>query len=118
MKKFYVASVIVSMVILFSYCKTTKKATASANTSTKITYDENIKLFISASCSPCHIPAKAGNKKPLDTYESVKTEVNDIIHRIELNPADRGFMPSKHDKLSDSTIAIIKKWKEDGLPEK
>jgi hypothetical protein len=36
-----------------------------------------------------------------------------------LNPGERGFMPFKKTaKLSDSTIAVFKQWKEDGLGEK
>jgi hypothetical protein len=68
-------------------------------------------------CSPCHIPAKGGNKKAYDNYGNVKNDIDDIIRRISLNPGDRGFMPFKHAKLSDSTIAVFVKWKADGLAE-
>ena len=70
-----------------------------------------------ATCAPCHIPAQGGNKKALDTYAGVKDNIDDIIRRIELNPGDMGFMPFKHPKLPDSTIAMIKQWKTDGMPE-
>jgi hypothetical protein len=66
-------------------------------------------------CSPCHIPSKGGNKKALDNYEAAKAEIDDIIRRIELNPGDRGFMPSRRSKLNDSTITAFKQWKAAGL---
>ena len=41
-----------------------------------------------------------------------------MIRRIELNPTDKGFMPfRKTEKLSDSTIAVFKQWKADGMLE-
>ncbi len=114
MKKFYVASVIVTMVVAFSYCKTAKNAAKPVI----YTYEANVKPMVLNSCTPCHIPGKGGNKKPLDNYESAKASIDDVVHRIELNPADKGFMPMKHDKLSDSAVAVFKKWKVDGLLEK
>ncbi|MES1218310.1 MAG: hypothetical protein ABUT20_22580, partial [Bacteroidota bacterium] len=69
-------------------------------------------------CSPCHIPAKGGNKKPYDNYANVSKDIDAMIQRIQLNPTDKGFMPFKGKKLSDSTIAIFQKWKADGLLEK
>lgn len=120
MKKFYVASIIVSMVVLFSYCKSSKKAAGAAPASSegKITFEGNIKPIMGASCAPCHIPAKGGNKKPFDNFESTKSGADDIIRRIQMNPTDHGFMPMRNPKLSDADIATIKKWKEDGLLEK
>ena len=112
MKKYYVPLLLVLTSVVFSYCHSSKKATAAIP---KLTYQNNIETIIAANCSPCHIPAKGGNKKPLDTYASVQENIDDIVHRIELNPADKGFMPFKKPKLSDSTIAVFKQWKTDGL---
>lgn len=84
----------------------------------KIKYETQLLETIAANCSPCHFPSKGGNKKPLDNYASVKTNIDEIIKRIVLNPSDKGFMPFKKAKLSDSTIAIFKKWVNDGLIEK
>ena len=41
-----------------------------------------------------------------------------FLKSIQLNPGEKGFMPFKHPKLSDSTINVFVKWKEDGLLEK
>lgn len=99
---------------MFSYCSSSKKAAKAA----VVTYDAGVMAVISEKCTPCHIPDKGGRVKPLNTYDTVRANIDDIIRRISLNPGEKGFMPFKHDKLSDSTIAVFKQWKEDGLREK
>lgn len=116
MKKYFIAASVIAVAIFFSNCHGSRKA-ASAKPPA-LSYEANIKTIIATDCSPCHIPAKRGNKKPFDTYDNAKAEIDEIIRRIEMNPADRGFMPFKHPRLSDSTIAVFKKWKDDGLMEK
>lgn len=83
----------------------------------KTTYTANVQQLVIANCSPCHIPPN-NRKKPYDTYAALKGDIDDIISRIEKNPDDRGFMPFKHAKLSDSVINVFVKWKADGLLEK
>jgi hypothetical protein len=116
MKKLVVFTVIASIVVVFSYCSSTKKAAAPVVH--KVTYETDIKPLIVGKCAPCHIPASGGNKKALDTYEANKAEIDDMVRRVELSPTERGFMPFKKPKLSDSTIAVFKQWKADGLLEK
>ncbi len=116
MKKLYVSAVIIMMAVFFSYCHSAKKAAAAAPAA--ITYETHIAPIIQNSCAPCHIPAKGGNKEALDTYAGVSKEIDGILHRIKLNPTDRGFMPMRHDKLNDTTIALIQKWKDGGMVEK
>jgi len=113
MKKYYLPLFLVMTSLVFSYCHSSKKI--SKEPVAKLTYQTNIQTLIAANCSPCHIPSKGGNKKPLDTYAAAQENIDDMIRRIELNPADRGFMPFKHAKLSDSTIAVFRQWKTDGL---
>jgi hypothetical protein len=112
MKKFFLATGIVTMITVFS-CNTAKKITGEP----KLTYSNNVSAMITTHCTPCHIPAKGGNKKAYDNYANVKTDIDEIIRRINLNPGDRGFMPFKHPKLSDSVIAVFTKWKADGMIE-
>ncbi len=117
MKKLFVLTTIVAIVFVFANCNPSKKAAATVVP--KSTYETNLQTVIMANCVPCHIPAKGGNKKPYDNYANVKTDIDEIIRRIELNPTDRGFMPfRKTAKLSDSTIAVFKQWRDDGLLEK
>lgn len=115
MKKIFVVSSVVISAFILSNCSASKKASSSA---TKSTFENNVSMVIMSHCSPCHIPAKGGNKKPFDNFASVKENIDDIIRRIELNPGERGFMPFKKAKLNDSTIAVFKQWKEDGMLEK
>jgi len=115
MKKITVLASAIFASILFINCHSTKQATASAPAS--YTYEGNVKAVVSQSCSPCHISGK-GNKKPYDNFANVNSDIDEIIRRIDLNPGDKGFMPFKHPKLPDSTIAVFKKWRDDGRLEK
>jgi hypothetical protein len=106
----------IATTVLLYNCSGSKKATASAPPPS--TYETQLKTVIQGNCTPCHIPAKGGNKKPYDNFANVKSDIDEILRRIQLNPGEKGFMPFKKAKLSDSTIAVFKKWKEDGLMEK
>lgn len=102
----------------FQYCSTSKKTTVATTPEVKsISYISNVQELITAHCSPCHIPPN-GNKEPLNSYATAKNNIDGIISRINLNPGDRGFMPFKHPKLSESEINIFVKWKADGLLDK
>lgn len=117
MKKYFALTAVVAAAIVFSNCNPGKKIADVPPP--KSTYETDLSVVIMNNCVPCHIPAKGGRKKPYDTYASVKTDIDEMIRRIELNPTDRGFMPFKGTaKLPDSTIAAFKKWRNDGLLEK
>jgi len=105
----------IGMAVFFQYCSSTKKSTEAPKPA--LIYINNIQPTILANCTPCHIPPR-GNKLSLDTYAAARANIDDMITRINLTPDTRGFMPFKHDKLSDSVINIFVKWKADGLLEK
>ena len=113
MKKIIILAILFLSVFTFSRCHSSKKI--AKGSVVKFTYENNLQTLIGENCTPCHFPLKGGNKKALDNYDSVKANIDDMIRRISLNPTDRGFMPFKHPKLSDSTIAVFKKWRDDGL---
>lgn len=117
MKKYFVLAATCYAAFLLSNCGPSKKATAASETP-KVTYEANMTPVIMNNCSPCHIPSKGGNKRAYDNLANVKSDIDEMIRRIELNPGDRGFMPFKRAKLSDSTIAVFKQWKADGMLEK
>jgi uncharacterized membrane protein len=117
MKKYYVLSLLIMTSIFFSYCHSSKKAMAN-KVAPKLNYETNVQMLVATKCTPCHFPAKGGNKKPLDTYAAVQENIDDILRRIQLNPTDRGFMPFKNAKLSDSAIAVFTQWKADGMLQK
>ena len=124
MKKFSIF-LMVAVVGFFQYCSSSKKTSTNTSTTTttpvpthaSLTYMTNIQSTLIANCSPCHFPPR-GNKTALDTYASAKENIGDIISRIKMNPEERGFMPFKHSKLSDSVINVFVQWKADGLMEK
>lgn len=126
MKKIYLTLLVAGAVTVFTYCSSTKNTTAStapAKTETKpvvkkVSYQDNVMGIVQANCAPCHFPDKGGNKKPLDTYAGVSAQADEILRRIQLQPNERGFMPNRKPKLSDSTINVIKQWKAGGLTEK
>jgi len=107
------------LISFFQYCASSKKTATTITPPPRslFTYVTNIQPTIAASCSPCHIPPQ-GFKRSLNTYDAAKANIDDMIRRIKLNPVERGFMPFKHEKLSDSVINIFVQWKTDGLLEK
>src|SRR5215207_8896847 len=112
MKKLIATTSLLTAIFIFTNCSSTKKA-AKAEPA-KLTYETNITTLINANCTPCHIPSKGGNKKAYDNFASVKSDIDEIIKRIELHPGEKGFMPFKRARLSDSTINVFKQWKTDG----
>lgn len=110
---------LLALPIVLEFCSSSKKAghSMAKKEPAKLTYTANVQPLVMANCTPCHFPPK-GNKKPYDTYASVAGDIDPILERIQKNPGERGFMPFKHPKLSDSTINVFVQWKKDGLLEK
>ena len=126
MKKAFLTITIISAVLLFQFCSSSKKTAGEtakeptkemAKEVAKITYTADVQPLLVAKCSPCHFPPR-GNKEPLDTYGAAKSNIDDIIARIVKNPDDKGFMPMRHPKLSDSAIHVFTDWKQGGLAER
>jgi hypothetical protein len=115
MRKVSFAVILFSAALFFQYCSSSKKAAASVPAA--ITYQTDVMPVIQSSCAPCHIEGK-GNKKPLDNYASASSVADDMIARVQKSPSERGFMPFKHDKLSEAAILVFVNWKKDGLKEK
>ncbi|MES2006181.1 MAG: hypothetical protein V4450_16810 [Bacteroidota bacterium] len=118
MRKLFVSSIVVAAVVVFSYCSSTKKATATAPVVAKTNYQANIMQVVQANCTPCHFPDKGGRKKPLDSYNAISAQIDEVLRRIQLEPTARGFMPDRKAKLADADINAFKQWKADGLQEK
>ena len=113
MKKFTLFALSINAVIVLSYCSSSKKT--AARTVPLLTYEVNIRQLVTEKCTPCHIPSKGGNKLAFDNYDGVKNNIDSIIARVERLPGQKGFMPFKKPKLSDSAINVFKQWKADGL---
>lgn len=116
MKKAISLFTILAAALVLANCSSSKKASAAKRP--PVTYGD-LSTVIAANCSPCHITAQGGKKKPYDNLANVKADIDDIIKRIEMNPGDKGFMPfRKQQKLSDSVITVFRNWKADGMLEK
>jgi mono/diheme cytochrome c family protein len=113
MKKLFVLLLLTAPFVL-QFCSSSKK---TAKAQPLVTYNNDVQSLILANCSPCHIPAKGGRVKALDTYGAATANIDATIDRIQRNPDQKGFMPFKHPKLSDSTINVFVQWKKDGLRE-
>lgn len=93
-----------------------KKTTAVNDTKkATVTYALNIQPLLESKCAPCHLPAKGGNKTDFSTYEAAKSYVDPMLERVQLAAGTKGFMPMKREALSAEDIALIKKWKEEGM---
>ena len=112
MTKRFLALLIISATML-AYCSSSRKT----STTSAVNYVSDIQPLVEAKCTPCHIPSKGGKKLALDTYHAMSLNINDVIRRIQLNPGEKGFMPFKHEKLSDSAINVFKNWAAAGTPE-
>lgn len=113
MKKVLIPALFFATVVTFEFCTSHKKI-QKTSTAPETTYTANVQNIVASKCSPCHIGAGARQKR-LDNYDAVKSNIDEIIHRIQLNPGDKAFMPKMHPKLSDSTIQIFVNWKNSGL---
>jgi uncharacterized membrane protein len=84
------------------------------------TYNQNVKSIIDNNCVVCHATTPVnGAPMSLVTYDQVKNAVlnRGLLTRISLENGDSSLMPKGGPRLPQTTIDIIKKWKEDGLLE-
>ena len=111
MKKVLVPAIFLATLVVFQFCSSSKIAQKAP----KITYANKIQSVIQGNCSPCHVGnARSGH---LDSYDSARAHINEIVRRIQLNPGEKDFMPSRHSKLPDSTIQYFIAWKDAGTPQ-
>ena len=108
------------VIVLIAACS--KKSTSAKSVAEKpkpTVYTVNVLPLLQMNCSPCHFPSKGGFKADFENYESAVKFGPDMLVRIQLNPVERGFMPFKGtNKLAAEDIAVIKKWVDEGMPEK
>lgn len=113
MKKLLLCAAILAIITVAC----SKKVSSSSGTAAKptVTYALNIQPLIESKCAPCHLPTKGGRKTPFDSFEATRTYIDPIINRVQLASTEKGFMPFKNEALSAEEIALLKKWKEEGL---
>jgi hypothetical protein len=103
---------------LFQFCTTTKTAAGSNKKVAMLSWQTDIAPVMQVHCSPCHFPDKGGQKKPLNTYEATKDNIDEILLRVRLPHDNIKFMPfmSKKEPLSDSLIQVFQLWKDQMMP--
>jgi uncharacterized membrane protein len=116
MKKILITVLFFATIVIFEFCSHSKKAqkTMATTSTATTTYASNVQNIVATKCGPCHVGAGARQKR-LDSYDAVKNNIDDIIHRVQLNPTDKDFMPRMHPKLSDSEIQVFVNWKNNGF---
>jgi hypothetical protein len=115
MKKIAAVTMLLLIAFGFQYCSSSKKAAAPVATTS---YSKDVVPMMQASCSPCHFPPD-GRKEPLNTLASVTTHIAQLIERVKLPPGEKGYMPfmNKKPALTTEQIALLEKWKAEGMPE-
>ncbi len=85
---------------------------------TNVRYSIQIQGIISQNCLPCHSAVTASGGIALETYDQVKTMVQNgrvpaaINHQQGSSP-----MPKSAPKLSDCKIKTIEIWQQQGCPQ-
>jgi hypothetical protein len=103
----------------FSFCRTEKKEELTISSS--VTWSEHIAPVIFKNCTPCHRPGESGPFSLL-TYEDAVKNANKIKFVTQTKfmppwPADPNYVHFSEERgLSDTAIALIKKWVEDKMP--
>ena len=105
--------ILVLMIFIFStfqFCKSSKSATQNKN-EILVSYTQNIAPLLERSCTPCHFPEK-GKKKMLNTFDTVKENIDDILTRVQLPVTNEDYMPFKSKKpaLTIDEINLLKTW--------
>ncbi len=80
-----------------------------------VTYSPTITTLISNNCYPCHLSASASGGVILDTYDGVKTSVENtkLVSAVNHNEGSSP-MPQGADKLDQTDIDTIQTWIKNG----
>ena len=114
-KKFVFGFAFTLVTILFlQNCGSTKSAASTEKyitTGPDVSYVADVSPIMTKSCTPCHFPPD-GKKEALDSYESVKANIDYILSRVQLPESDMRFMPFKNKKpsLTKEEIDVLKRW--------
>ncbi len=83
-----------------------------------IYYQKHIYSLMLVNCTPCHFPVN-GHEKMLNTYDSVKNNIDEILRRVQLEVNDSNFMPylQKKPPLTKEEIQLFIDWKDLDFPQ-
>jgi len=115
MRKFlFLAAGVFIAVLFLQNCKSVKNSYVDPVT---FTYSKDIVPIMQTSCTPCHFPPE-GKKVALNSYETVRDNIKEILHSVTLPKDNHDFMPFKNKKpaLTESQIAVFVTWQKEGMP--
>lgn len=112
MKKMILATLGLMIIVACS-----RKITSTTSTAPRVTYAADVKSIIDTKCTPCHIPSQGGKVTSLDGYANARTNISEMIIRVQLDSTHAKFMPFKNKKprLTETEIATLKNWQAGGL---
>ncbi len=112
--KFVLFTLLLAITFTLSFCTSTKKTTKKAEL---VSYENDLQPIMLRSCTPCHFPEK-GRLEMLNTYETTKAHIDEILVRVQLPTDDKLFMPFKEKKqpLSQDEINLFKEWLKQDMP--
>lgn len=115
MKKTVLVILSICSLAVLQNCGSSKKATKTAMV---VSFDKDVLPILQSRCTPCHFPPD-GRKKPLNTYDAVKTNISDMVARVKLPQSNDKFMPWKGKKpaLSDSMVTVLEEWQKQNMPQ-
>ena len=114
MKKTVIVLACICSLAILQNCGSSKNATKKPKA---LSFEKDVMPIMQSSCTPCHFPPD-GRKKPLNNYDAVKANIDDILMRVKLPHEDNKFMPwkSKKPPLSDTAINVLVEWKNQNMP--
>ncbi len=79
------------------------------------TYTKNIKPIFDSKCATCHYAGNNSGLSTLSNYSNTRqgVEFGAVLYYIDT----LGTMPKNSSRLSNATLDMIYKWKENGYPE-
>ena len=111
-----------SSALIFLGCTNDSESDLTNNTPITeiITYNGTVRNIINNNCISCHATTPVnGAPMSLTTYENVKNAVlnRGLLDRISRSQGSFGMMPNGGARMTQNTIDLIVKWKNDGLLE-
>lgn len=101
---------LIFFVATLQHCKSSKNVITNKSVAI-VTYTKSIAPLMERSCTPCHYPEE-GKKKMLNTFETVRDNIDDILTRVQLPTTEKKYMPFKSKKpaFTEEEITLLKKW--------
>src|SRR3954469_8699372 len=76
----------------------TRKSAPASSSIAKVTYTAGVMPILQNSCTPCHYPSQGGKVTSFEGYDAVKSNIDQMITRVQLDPSNPKFMPFRSKK--------------------